>query len=98
MTGTPRVAAACTTVEPPKTDCSTTICPSDDVTSTASVSTPASSRTANRPAISLPSAVDGSSTAATSRDETNDASKPTTPAVTDDATLSSSAVKITEAP
>src|SRR5450432_3362717 len=53
--GCPRVTLACTTVEPPNTDCSTTTVEPSSATSTASVSTPASSRTPSRPAIAASS-------------------------------------------
>ena len=53
-----------TMMAPPKMDCSATGPSSPGVRSTASVSTPEPILTASRPAISLPSPVAGTSTAA----------------------------------
>ena len=61
MIGVPVVTVEWTTVEPPKTDCSAT---KPALTPTASVMMPEPVRTASRPAISLPSAVAGTSTPA----------------------------------
>ncbi|CAB4548400.1 unannotated protein [freshwater metagenome] len=56
ITGIPFTICECTSVEPPNTDCVLT---SSGVNAIASVMMPDSRRTANRPAISFPRAVDG---------------------------------------
>ncbi len=69
--GRPRVTLDVTIVEPAKT---TWVAVPSAATSTASVSRPLSSFTASRPAISLPSWVEASSTAAGWADRTSSAS------------------------
>ena len=65
MIGVPVRTVECTVIEPPKFGCSATGAPSAPaVTLTASVSTPDPVLTASRPAISLPSVVPATSTAA----------------------------------
>ena len=64
MIGVPVVTIECTSVEPPNTDCSATK-PSE--TPTASVMMPDPVRTASRAAISLPSAVAGTSSSSGTR-------------------------------
>ena len=65
MTGVPFVTRECTVIAPPKFGCSTAGAPpAPAVTLTASVSTPEFVLTASRPAISLPSVVPATSTAA----------------------------------
>ena len=65
MIGVPFVTRECTVIAPPKFGCSASGAPSSPaVTLTASVSTPEFVLTASRPAISLPSVVPATSTAA----------------------------------
>src|ERR1700733_10920166 len=65
MTGGPARTVDCTVIEPPNFGCSATGAPSGPATTlTASVSTPDPVLTASRPAISLPSVVPATSTAA----------------------------------
>ena len=65
MTGVPAFTVEWTVIAPPKFGCSATGAPSGPaVTLTASVSTPDPVLTASRPAISLPSVVPATSTAA----------------------------------
>ena len=61
MTGIPVFTLAATVKEPPKTDC---VVAKSGATSMASVMIPLLMRTASRPAISLPRAVEGINTAA----------------------------------
>src|SRR5262249_44127858 len=62
--GMPVVTLDFTMIAPPKMDCSATGVPPSSARSTASVSTPELILTASLPAPSLPSGVDGTSTAA----------------------------------
>ncbi len=64
MIGVPWVTLACTVYEPANTDCVVTGPPSPACTSTASVISPDEVLIDSRAAISLPSALDGMSTAA----------------------------------
>ena len=77
MIGVPLVTLACTVKPPAKTDCVVTGPLSPGWTSTASVMRPEAVRTASRPAISLPSAVEVSSTAVGAASSTRCASAST---------------------
>ncbi len=82
MIGVPEVTVECTTVAPPKIDCSATSVPPSADSPVASVRTPELVLIARRPATSLPCAVAATSTAAGDCSATSLASSSATGATT----------------